>query len=96
MSEQPPHEIIWTLTNAGVASRCLHVVAELGVADAMTDESVSAAELASASPKHNPSNRSTTSPWRRDRRILHRSRALGRLIVCPPDEVSLTSVSVWE
>jgi hypothetical protein len=35
---QQPHEVIWMLTNAGVASRCLHVVAELGVADAVDDE----------------------------------------------------------
>ena len=47
MSEQQPHEIIWTLTNAGIASRCLHVVAELGVADAVESEPVSAAVLAS-------------------------------------------------
>ena len=48
MIGQQPHEIIWTLTNAEVASRCLRVVAELGVADAMGDEPVTAAELASA------------------------------------------------
>ena len=45
MSGQRPHEIIWTLTNAEVASRCLHVVAELGVADAVGDQPVTAAEL---------------------------------------------------
>jgi C-methyltransferase len=48
MIEQRPHEIIWNLTNAEIASRCLHVVAELGVADAMTDEPVTAAVLASS------------------------------------------------
>jgi hypothetical protein len=48
MSGQRPHEVIWTLTNAEVASRCLHVVAELGVADAVGDEPVTAVELASA------------------------------------------------
>ena len=47
MSEPQPHEIIWTLTNAEIASRCLHVVAELGVADAVGDEPVTAAALAS-------------------------------------------------
>jgi C-methyltransferase len=47
MSEQQPHEIIWTLTTGRVASRCLHVVAELGVADAVGDEPVTAAVLAS-------------------------------------------------
>ena len=41
-----PHEVIWTLTNGGVAARCLHVVAELGVADAVDDEPVSAEALA--------------------------------------------------
>ena len=44
--EQQPHEVVWTLTNAVVASRCLHVVAELGVADDVADEPVSAKELA--------------------------------------------------
>ncbi|MDQ3646285.1 MAG: hydroxyneurosporene methyltransferase [Actinomycetota bacterium] len=45
---QQPHEIIWTLTNAVVASRALHVVAELGVADHVDDEPVSVKELATA------------------------------------------------
>ncbi len=45
-TEQQPHEVIWTLTNAVVASRCLHVVAELGVADDVADEAVGAEELA--------------------------------------------------
>ena len=45
-TEQQPHEVIWTLTNAVVASRCLHVVAELGVADDVGDEPVSAEQLA--------------------------------------------------
>lgn len=45
---QPPHEIIRTLTNAVVASRSLHVVAELGVADRIGDEPVSVKELAAA------------------------------------------------
>ena len=48
MSEQRPHEIIWTLTNAEIASRCLHVVTEVGVADALGDEPATAAVLASA------------------------------------------------
>lgn len=43
-----PHEIIWTLTNAGIPSRSLHVVAELGVADQIDDEPVSVKELATA------------------------------------------------
>lgn len=45
-SDQLPHEIVWTLTNAVVASRSLHVVAELGVADQVADDSVSIEELA--------------------------------------------------
>ena len=48
MSSLRPHEIIWTLTNAEIASRCLHVVAEMGVADAVGDEPVTAEALASA------------------------------------------------
>ncbi len=42
-----PHETIWTLTNAVVPSTCLHVVAELGVADFITDEPADESELAS-------------------------------------------------
>jgi C-methyltransferase len=42
-----PHEIISTLTNAFVASRCLHVIAALGVADEIGDDPVSTPELAS-------------------------------------------------
>ena len=47
MIERQPHEIVWTLTNAVVPSKCLHLVAELGVADEVGDEPVSVAELAS-------------------------------------------------
>ncbi|MDQ3954231.1 MAG: hypothetical protein M3285_01595 [Actinomycetota bacterium] len=43
-----PHEIIWNLTNAVVASRSLHVVAKIGLADQIGDEPVSIKELASA------------------------------------------------
>jgi C-methyltransferase len=45
---QRPNEIIWSLTNAIVASRALHVVAEVGVADHIDDEPVNVKELASA------------------------------------------------
>lgn len=41
-----PHELIFSLTDAGVAARCLHVVAELGVADHIDDHPVPATELA--------------------------------------------------
>lgn len=41
-----PHELIFSITNAGVAARCLHVVAELGVADHIEDRPVPANDLA--------------------------------------------------
>ncbi|HEV2760855.1 MAG TPA: methyltransferase, partial [Acidimicrobiales bacterium] len=43
-----PHEIVWSLTNNVVASRSLQVVAELGVADHIGDETVGVKQLASA------------------------------------------------
>ncbi len=43
----PPHEVIWKLANAGVVARCIHLVAELGVADHIADEAVSLVALAS-------------------------------------------------
>jgi C-methyltransferase len=43
-----PHETIWTLTNAVVASSALHAVAELGVADHIDDEPISSKQLAAA------------------------------------------------
>jgi C-methyltransferase len=45
--EQQPHEVIWSLSNAYIPSRFLHIVAELGVADDVGDRAVSARELAS-------------------------------------------------
>ena len=47
MAEEQPHEIVWTLANAVIPSRCLHVVAELGVADEVGNDPVGVAELAS-------------------------------------------------
>ena len=47
MTDPQPHEIVWSLTNAVVVSRCLHVVAELGVADEVGEEGAPAADLAS-------------------------------------------------
>ncbi len=41
-----PHELIFSLSNAAVAARCLHVVAELGVADHIGDRPVPARDLA--------------------------------------------------
>lgn len=46
MSEQNPVESILGLATAYWASRCLHVVADAGIADALGDEPRSAAELA--------------------------------------------------
>jgi len=51
-TEQQPHEIVWGLTNACVASRALHVVADLGVADHIGEEPVSAADLAARCDAH--------------------------------------------
>src|ERR1700739_531178 len=41
-----PHEIIWTLTNAYVPATCLHLIAELGVADQIEEEPASVEHLA--------------------------------------------------
>lgn len=43
-----PHGTLWELATATVVSRTLHVIAELGVADHMTDAPVAVEELASA------------------------------------------------
>ncbi len=43
---QQPHEKIWSLATATVASRTLHVIAELGVADHIDESPVLAKELA--------------------------------------------------
>lgn len=40
------HELIFSVTNAGVAARCLHVAAELGVADHIDEHPVPTGELA--------------------------------------------------
>jgi hypothetical protein len=47
-TEQTPHEQIWTLTNANVPAVCLHLAAELGVADRVGDDPVPIADLAAA------------------------------------------------
>ncbi len=47
-SDPQPHEIVWTLTSAVVASRSLHVIADLGVADQIDREPVGVEELAAA------------------------------------------------
>ena len=47
-ADPQPHEIAWTLTNAVIASRSLHVIAELGVADQISGEPVGVEHLAAA------------------------------------------------
>jgi hypothetical protein len=44
----PPQKIVQDLANAYWASRCLHVVAELGIADVLAEEAQTAEALASA------------------------------------------------
>lgn len=44
----PPSEVLWGLVNFHVVSRCIHVVAEAGVADALDERPASATQLASA------------------------------------------------
>jgi hypothetical protein len=46
MTEQQPHELVWTLATGAVTARCLQVVSELGVADALGPERVAVEELA--------------------------------------------------
>ena len=45
-AEPQPHEFVWALTNAIVPSTCLHLVAELAVADQIGEEATSVEELA--------------------------------------------------
>ena len=47
-----PHETVWSITNAGVPASCLHLVAELGVADRLDGpaEVADLAERCSAEP----------------------------------------------
>jgi hypothetical protein len=47
-TQQLPHEVVWELSNAIIASRALHVVAELGVADHIADEPTTVETLATA------------------------------------------------
>jgi hypothetical protein len=47
-TELAPHEQIWALTNAYVPATCLHLVADVGVADRIGEEAVPVAELAAA------------------------------------------------
>ncbi len=42
-----PHELVWSMATAGFAARCVHVIADLGVADFVGDSGASADQLAS-------------------------------------------------
>jgi C-methyltransferase len=46
MAERQPHELVWTLATGAVTARCLQVVSELGVADALGPEPVGVDVLA--------------------------------------------------
>ena len=46
MAQPQPHETVWALATAGFAARCLHVVADLGVADHIDDHAVPVGDLA--------------------------------------------------
>ncbi len=46
MAAPPPRQVLAELAHGHIAARCLHVVAELGVADALGDRAVPVAELA--------------------------------------------------
>ncbi len=48
MEELQPAEMVWGLINTHTLARCMHVIAEFGVADALDNRASSAAELASA------------------------------------------------
>ena len=45
-TEVLPHETVWTITNAAVSARALHLVADLGVADRMENATVTVDDLA--------------------------------------------------
>ena len=47
MTEQL-HEIIWRLSTAGFAARCIQIVADLGVADRIGDSPVPVTDLAAS------------------------------------------------
>ncbi len=46
MDEVPAPQMVWDLATSHAVARCLHVVAELGVADALDDTAATAGELA--------------------------------------------------
>ena len=48
MDEVPPAQTLWSIINAHTLARCLHVVADFGLADAIGDRPATAAELAAS------------------------------------------------
>jgi SAM-dependent methyltransferase len=48
MDESPPAQTLWGLINSHTVARCIHVIAEAGVADAVGDQPRSVAEVAAA------------------------------------------------
>lgn len=46
MNDVPPAQVVWGLINSHALARCLHVVSDLGVADALDDRPATASELA--------------------------------------------------
>ena len=48
MDELQPAEMVWGLICTHTLARCMHVIAEFGVADALENRASSAAELAAA------------------------------------------------
>jgi len=46
MDTMPPAQVLWGMINSNVLARCVQVVAEYGVADALADHPMTAAELA--------------------------------------------------
>jgi hypothetical protein len=48
MDQLPPAQVVWGLINTHTIARCMHVIADFGVADALGDRPASAAELAAS------------------------------------------------
>jgi hypothetical protein len=46
MNKMPPPQMLWGMINSNVLARCVQVIAEYGVADALTERPMTAAELA--------------------------------------------------
>jgi len=46
MDKMPPAQMLWGMINSNVLARCVQVIAEYGVADALADHPLTAAELA--------------------------------------------------